>query len=181
MPVPAGAAIGHRLLVLIRSTQAVTSMTDNQSTSYAALTIPSKGADDYVLISAPLTAVPTTITGTLASEAFLGKAEVFVLAGASGTVSNHGTISTGFSTDPRSHAYTTLTANEFAFGQIDFTGGGVTGAGSADGDHTWLLSGGGYQHTFGTVRPSSGSYGATLGPVGAGSPSSGYWFSLEDA
>lgn len=184
-PVPAGAADGDRLMIVfsVSGGTAVTSVTDNQSTSYSALSIPSAGADDRVYLSEPLGAsIPTTITIDLASATMVGKADVYVLTGASATVANHGTISTGWSTDPRAHAYTTTGSNEFVFGLVDFTGGGVTGADSADAAHIWNLNAGsGYLHTFATVRASAGSYSATLAPVGAGSPSEGYWFSLGAA
>lgn len=181
-PVPAGAAAGDRLLIVFSAggATAVTSVTDDQSTSYSALSIPSAGADDRVYLSAPLGAsIPTTITIDLASAAMIEKADVYVLTGASATVANHGALSTGWSTDPRAHAYTTTGPNEFVFGSVNFTGGGVTGAGSADAAHTWNLNAaGGYLHTFATVRAAAGSYGATLAPTGAGSPSDGFWFSL---
>lgn len=181
-PVPAGAAAGDRLLIVFSAggAAAVTGVTDDQSTSYSALSIPSAGADDRVYLSAPLGAsIPTTITIDLASAAMVEKADVYVLTGASATVANHGALSTGWSTDPRAHAYTTTGPNEFVFGLVNFTGGGVTGAGSADAAHTWSLNAAsGYLHTFATVRAAAGSYGATLAPTGAGSPSEGFWFSL---
>lgn len=182
-PVPAGAATGDRILVILRSSEAVTSMTDNQGTTYSALTIASAGAEDRVFLSAPLGGtVPTTISISLAANAFLEKADVFVLTGASATVGSTGTFSTGFATGARNHDYTTPGANSFAFGVIDFTGGGVTGAGSADGAHTWLLqAGSGYQHTFGVLRATAGSYSASLAPLTSGSASSGYWFTLDAA
>lgn len=182
-PVPAGAATGDRLLIMFRSSEAVTSVTDDAGTSWSALTIPEATAEDKVYISAPLGgSIPTTITMDLAASAYLEKATVYVLTGASATLVDSGALSTGWSTDPRSHAYVTAGANEFVFGLINFTGGGVTGAGSADGSHTWqLLSASGYLHTFATVRAAAGSYGATLAPTGAGSPSDGFWFSLAAA
>ena len=182
-PVPAGAATGDRLLIMFRSSEAVTSVTDDAGTSWSALTIPEATAEDKVYISAPLGgSIPTTITMDLAASAYLEKATVYVLTGASATLVDSGALSTGWSTEPRSHDYVTAGANEFVFGLINFTGGGLTGAGSADGAHTWqLLAGSGYLHTFATVRAAAGSYGATLAPTGAGSPSDGFWFSLAAA
>lgn len=183
--IPAGAATGDRILILFNSTggTAVTSVTDNLSTSYSALSIPSAGTDDRAYISAPLGAsIPTTITIDLASATMIDKADVYILTGASNTVTNHGTLSTGFSSDPRAHNYTTTSSNEFVFGTINFTGGGVTGEGSADGTHTWSLTpAGAYYNRFAIIRSTAGSYSATLAPVGAGSSSSGYWFSLGAA
>jgi hypothetical protein len=183
IPVPGSAATGRRLLVMFDSSAAVTSMTDDQGTSYTNLAPTNAGANDRVFISAALGGtLPTTITVTLASSAFIEKADVYVLTGATATIANQGALSTGFSVDPRSHAYTTTAANELVFGSIDFPGGGVTGATGADGTHTWLLtSGGGYFHRFGIVRATAGSYGATVGPAGSGSASSGFWFSLTAA
>lgn len=183
-PVPAGAATGDRILIVfnVQGGTTVDTVTDDEATGYSALTIPSAGANDRVYLSAPLgAAIPTTITidflGTTSD--MIEKADVYVLTGASATVANHGALSTGYSVDPRSHAYATTGANEFVFGTVNFTGGGVTGAGSADGAHTWSLNASsGYEHRFAVLRASSGSYGATLGPVGAGSASDGYWFSL---
>ena len=164
---------------------AITGVTDDQATGFSALAIPSAGANDRVYLSAPLgAAIPTTITIDLASADMIEKADVYVLTGASATVANHGALSTGWSTDPRAHNYTTTGANEFVFGTISFVGGGITGAGSADAAHQWSLNtgtGGAYEHRFSLIRPAAGSYGATLAPVGAGGSSTGYWFSLAAA
>lgn len=120
----------------------------------------------------------------LAGADFIEKADVYVLTGASATVANHGALSTGWSADPRAHNYTTTGANEFVFGTISFVGGGITGAGSADAVHQWSINtgdGGAYEHRFSLIRAAAGSYGATLGPTGAGGSSTGYWFSLAAA
>lgn len=181
--VPSGALAGHRIVVILKAAEAVTSVTDNQGNVYTSLKPDEAEEEDAVYVSAPLGAtVPTTITMEFAGALWLEKVDVFVVAGASGTRTGSGTISTGSGPDPRSHAYATGAANDLAFGVISFTGGGVTGVTGADGDHTWLLrTGGGYQNTFGIVRPSAGSYGATLGPTGASSGSTGYWFRLGAA
>lgn len=186
-PVPAGAAAGDRLLIVftVGGGTAIAGVEDDQETGYSALTIPSAGANDRVYLSAPLGAsIPTTITIDMASADMIEKADVYVLTGASATVANHGVLATGWSADPRAHNYTTTEANEFVFGTISFVGGGITGAGSADAVHQWSLNtgdGGAYEHRFSLVRAAAGNYSATLGPVGAGGSSSGYWFSLSAA
>lgn len=175
--VPAGAAAGDRLVVMFDSANPVTGFSDNQGTSYTAPTIASAPSDERVYISAPLGAtLPTTITVTFGSGTASLKADVFVVRGATNTVTGDGAFSTGFSTDPRSHAYTTTAANDLVFGRIDFTGGGVTGVTGQDAQHTWLLDSGSSLHRLATVRATAGSYGATLGPTGAGSASTGFWF-----
>lgn len=182
-PVPAGAATGDRLLIVFAVGAAVVGVVDDEDTGYSALAIPSAGANDRVYLSDPLgEAIPTVITVDMAGADWIEKADVYVLTGASAVVVNHGVIDTGWSTDPRAHNYTTTGANEFVFGSLSFTGGGVTGAGSADGDHAWSLNAaGGGEQRFAVVRPAEGNYGATLAPLGAGSPSSGFWFSLAAA
>lgn len=179
-PVPAGAATGDRILLIFTATAAITSVTDDGGTSYSALAPIGLGTDEFVYLSDAIGAtVPTTITLSSAG-AWFEKCDVFVLRNVSATMSSSGALSTGFSTGPRSHAYTTGAANEFVAGLINFTGGSLTGVDSADADHTWFLrSGSGGQHTFATIRAAAGSYGATLAPVGAGSGSAGFWFSLE--
>lgn len=183
--VPAGAQAGDRLMVFLEmnADNAISSFTDNQSTTYTALNTTGKDASSRQYISAPLGAtVPTTITVNFGSGTAVDPSVVYVIRGATGTVANQGSLSSGFSSDPRSHAYTTTNANEFVFGKINFTGGGVTGTTGADGDHTWSTSSvGGYSNFFAMVRPTAGSYGATLGPTGSGSSSAGNWFSLEAA
>lgn len=180
MPVPAGADVGDRLLVTFFASNTLTSMTDNQSNSYTILAPSGVPAGVVWVLSDVLAGtIPTTITGTLTGGSFVEAADVYVLKGVSATLGGNGAFSTGSSTLPRSHAYTTTTANEFVFGNIEFPGGGVTGVTGADTDHTWRLSASsGYGNTFAITRPTAGSYGATLGPVGATSTSAGYWFTL---
>ena len=183
MPVPAGAATGDRLIVVFIAFEAVTAFTDDESTVYTDLAIADATADDVHYISAPLGAsIPTTISVTFAGNVFLEKADVYVVRGVSATVSDSGAFSTGFSTDPRSHAYTTSATDDLVIGIINFPGGGVTGVTGADGDHEWVLDAAlPTGQSFGRVVASAGSYGATLGPTGAGSVSDGYWFTLEAA
>lgn len=182
LAVPAGAATGDRVLVIFNCTPSVTSVEDNQTTGYTSIAPAEAASAQRVYISGAIGGtVPTTITITLGSSA-LSKPRLYVLRGASATVSDSGSISTSFSTDPRSHVYTTSATNDFAFGWIDFIGGGVTGVTGADTDHDWILpSADGYECVFGTVRATAGSYGATIGPVGAGSGSTGFWFTIAAA
>lgn len=184
-PVPAGAAAGDRILIMFYSGggTAVVSVTDDQSNSYSALGITGGASGDRVYVSAPIgSTAPTTITIDLAAIAGIDKADVYVLRNAGGTIANQGSFSTGFSTNPRAHNYTTTVANECVFGTIDFDGGGVTGGGSADADHTWSLNASaGYEQRFARVLATAGSYSATVAPVGAGSASTGYWFTLGSA
>lgn len=183
IPVPGAAIAGDRLVVLFEASNAPSSFTDDQGTTYTALSPTGADANRRTYVSAQLGAtLPTTMTVTFGAGTFIEKADVFVVRGASGTMTDSGALSTAFGADPRSHAYTTGAANSFAFGVIDFTGGSVTGVTGADGDHTWsLTTGNGYSNTFGIVRPAAGSYGATLGPTGGSSASSGYWFTLGAA
>jgi len=183
IPVPAGAEPGDRLVVFLSKNTgaAVTSINDNQSTGYTELTTTGQGSDDKQYVSAPLgSTVPTTITVNFDANDIVSPAVVFVVRGASATVANQGALSTGFAAGPRAHNYTTTGANEFVFGQLDFGSGGITGATDEDGDHTWsLATGNGYNTYFAIVRPTAGSYSATVGPAGGSDASGGNWFSLE--
>lgn len=181
MTIPVGAAAGDRIVLIFDAGATVTSVTDAQSTVYSAPTIASMRTEDRVYISAPLGGtIPTSLTIAFSGNTPVDKSDIYIIRGSSGTVTGDGSFSTGFGPDPRTHAYTTSAANNFVFGVIDFPGGGATGATGQDAEHTWLLnSSGAFRHSFGVVRPTAGSYNATLGPVGASSASNGFWFRLS--
>lgn len=136
-----------------------------------------------LLISNSFGSVPGSITLTLSGSG-LHEYSVFAVSGgvSTGAVVNSGVGTTGSSTSARNHAYTAGAANSLILGFIDWTGGGVTGAGSADADHLWdLKTGEGYNNGFGRVVTAAGSYNASLAPTGAISGSEYGWVEIGDA
>ena len=173
--VPAEMVAGDRIVLVASADHAISSFSTGtwEDITPAAWS----GSNQQVWASAAFGSVPGSITATFAGSQFhYGRS--FAIAGLvadADPVVQAGAGTTGFSGDARSHAYTTTLANSVEVGIIDFTGGGVTGGASADSDHVWLgLSGSGYNIAFAGVRATSGSYGATVAPAGAGSASS-YW------
>lgn len=135
-----------------------------------------------LLISNSFASVPGSTTLTFGSSG-LHEFSVFSVSNILTTaVLSSGVGTTGSAAGARNHAYTTGTANSLLVGFIDFTGGGVTGADTADGAHEWdLLTGSGYQHGFAQVHASSGSYNASLAPTGASSGSEYGWAEIGDS
>lgn len=135
-----------------------------------------------LLISDSFGSVPGSITLTFTGGG-LHEYSVFSVSNILTTaVLNSGVSTTASAAGARDHAYTTGTADSLAVGFIDFTAGGVTGVGSADGVHEWdLTASGGYQSAFAAVRASAGSYAASLAPVGASSGSEYGWVEIGAA
>lgn len=179
---PAGMQAGDHLVLVLYgdaaySSASVGTFTDRTPASWLAAPSPRR-----LLVSNSFGSVPGSITLTMAGSA-VHEGSVFAVSGILTTAalgSNVGT--TGSAAGARDHAYTTGTANSLVVGFIDFTGGGVTGATSADGSHTWnLSSGGGYNHGFAAVRATAGSYNASLAPTGASSGSEYGWAEIGAA
>lgn len=179
---PAGMVAGDHLVLVgywdaAYSSSDVGTFTDRTPASW--LAAPSVRR---LLISNSFGTVPGTITLTFGSGG-LHEFAVFSVSNVLTTaVLGSGVSTTGFAAGARDHAYTTGTANSLVVGFIDFTGGGVTGADTADGFHEWLLNAGsGYNHGFAGVRAAAGSYAASLAPTGASSGSDYGWAEIGDS
>lgn len=182
LTIPAEMQAGDQLVLVLYGDTAYTSadvgtFTDRTPASWLSAPSPRR-----LLISNTFGSVPGSVTLTMAGSA-LHEASVFAVAGVSTAATlgaNVGT--TGFAAGARDHAYTTTAANSLAVGFIDFTGGGVTGADTADATHTWnLKTGEGYNNGFGVVRASAGSHVASLAPTGASSGSEYGWAEIGAA
>jgi hypothetical protein len=176
---PAGLAVGDRLVVLYDGYAAATSVTNDIGTVFTDNTPGTFNENTYVWISAPLASVPTSVVVNFGGDT-VAKGTLYALRGvASGStpVDNSGAGTTGFATGARNHSYTAMTAGTFVMGSIDFLGGGVTGVDSTDGTHVWTNV-----EAFGTkfAAPltSAGSGNASCAPVGAGSNSNYSWVTI---
>lgn len=176
IPIPAGMQAGDHLVLVgywdaAYSSASTGTFTDRTPASW--LAAPSVRR---LLISDAFGSVPGSLTLTMGGNG-LHEFSVFAVSNILTTaVLDSGTGTTGSSTSARNHAYNTGAANSLIVGFIDWTGGGVTGATSADADHEWdLKTGEGYNNGFARVLASAGSYNASLAPTGATSGSEYGW------
>lgn len=135
-----------------------------------------------LIISEPFTSVPGSVTLTFAGSGIYEFAVYAVPNILTSAVVASGVGTTGNAVGARNHSYTTTLPNSLVVGFFDFDGGTITGADTTDSDHNWVLnSGSGYNHSFGGVRETSGSYNASVAPIG-GSSGSGYgWVEIGAA
>lgn len=154
--VPAGVQVGDRIVVLWETSVATTAVVDNESTLYTEITLT---GNRKMYLSAPLSAVPTTVTVTLGGNDFMG-ISIAVLRGVDTTTPNNSAandVGVEFTTT-HSVPYTTSADGQFVIGFIGFTGGFSTF--TPDGTHTWVRFGEG-QNWFLLARATAGSYSAT--------------------
>lgn len=182
IPIPSGMQAGDHLVLVgywdaAYSSASTGTFTDRSPASW--LAAPSVRR---LLISDSFGSVPGSLTLTMGGSG-LHEFSVFAVSGILTTAPiASGTGSTGSAAGARNHSYTTGTANSLIVGFIDWTGGGVTGAASADADHTWdLKTGEGYNNGFARVLASAGSYNASLAPTGATSGSEYGWAEIGAA
>lgn len=134
-------------------------------------------SNDQIWISNAFATVPSSLTLTYSANQ-THECEAYSV---SGLVSGNPVVasassSTSFSANVRDHGYTTPQSNTLALVKIRFVGGGVTGVTGEDATHTWTTRDI-VNRTARVVRPTSGSYAASAGPVGASS-SSDFWAAI---